>query len=176
MNVALREHWTVERFLRWEDRQEGRHEFDGAQITEVTGGTRAHQRIVFNLVRQLVDRLDPSRFDAVQEMRIVFEGRVRYPDVAVVRGPIPEQTRTLSDPVVLFEVVSPDSAAVDYGAKREEYFLLASLQRYVVFEQTAAKATVYTRDGASEATISLHLPEIGLELIFSEVDRGLTLS
>lgn len=37
MNLVLREPWTVDRFLAWEDRQEGRHEFDGTQIIEMTG-------------------------------------------------------------------------------------------------------------------------------------------
>ena len=50
MNVVLHEPWTVERFLLWEDAQEGRHEFDGAQVITVTGGSRNHQRIVFNLI------------------------------------------------------------------------------------------------------------------------------
>lgn len=55
MNVALRDPWTVERFLAWEDKQEGRHEFDGVRVITMTGGCRAHQRIVFNLLRLLED-------------------------------------------------------------------------------------------------------------------------
>ena len=51
MSTALCEPWTVERFLAWEDRQEGRHEFDGADIVLMTGGSRAHQRIIYNLRR-----------------------------------------------------------------------------------------------------------------------------
>ena len=53
MNVALREPWTVERFLSREDAQEARDEFDGTRIIEMTGGSRAHHRIIFNLMRLL---------------------------------------------------------------------------------------------------------------------------
>jgi Uma2 family endonuclease len=80
MNIVLREPWSVERFLAWEDTQEGKHEFDGSRIIEMTGGSRTHQRIIFNLMRLLVDRLDPGAYDAVQEMRLEVAGKIRYPE------------------------------------------------------------------------------------------------
>ncbi len=59
MNVMLAHNWTVDRFLAWEDKQEGKHEFDGTRIIEMTGGCRSHQRIVFNLQQFLIGTLDP---------------------------------------------------------------------------------------------------------------------
>jgi len=135
MNLVLREKWTVERFLDWEDQQEDRHEFDGTQIIEMTGGSRAHQRIVGNLLRLLDDCLDPDRFDSIQEMRIDVGGKIRYPDVWVVASPVDEDTRTLRDAVVIFEVLSEDTAARDLGPKLTEYFRLPSIRRYVVVGQ-----------------------------------------
>ena len=41
MNVALRTAMTVEQFLKWEERQEQRHKFDGHQPVAVAGGTAA---------------------------------------------------------------------------------------------------------------------------------------
>ena len=176
MNVALREPWTIDRFLAWEDKQEGRHEFDGVRTIEVTGGTRAHQRIISNLVRLLEDALDPARFDAAPEMRLEVAGRIRYPDVSVVAGRVPDAIRTLSDAVVLFEVVSQDSAGVDRGDKRAEYAGLPSMQRYVILEQTEASATVFARTDQgwteTEARIELSLPELGLVLPFAAIYRG----
>lgn len=106
MNLILREPWTVTRFLDWEDGQEGKHEFDGSQIIDMTGGSRAHQRIVGNLLRWLEDNLDPERFDAIQEMRLDVGGKIRYPDMAIVKAPVDETEKTLRDAVVLFEVLS----------------------------------------------------------------------
>jgi hypothetical protein len=65
MNFMLQEAWTVERFLAWEDGQEGKHEFDGVRIIAMAGRRRAHQRIVMTLMRLLEDRLAPGSFDAV---------------------------------------------------------------------------------------------------------------
>lgn len=176
MNVGLRAPWTIERFLAWEDGQEGRHEFDGSRITEVTGGSRDHQRIISNLVRLLEDALDPARFDAVAEMRLEIGGRIRYPDVSVVAGRTPGSVRTLRDAVVLFEIVSQESAAVDRGDKRAEYAGLASIRRYVILEQSKAEATVLVRTGQgwaeSEADTELGLPELGMVLPLAAVYRG----
>ena len=121
MDFVLPEPWTVERFLAWEDEQEGRHEFDGTRILKMTGGSRNHQRIVTNLIRLLEDALARDRWDAVPEMRLEIPavpgvpggGKVLYPDVAVVAGRIPRATKTLRDAVVLFEVISADTASRD---------------------------------------------------------------
>ncbi len=178
MNIALREPWTVERFLAWEDRQEGRHEFDGIQIHEMTGGSRAHQRIVSNLVRMLEDAMDPDRFDAVPEMRLDVGGKIRYPDVSVVSGRIADAVRTLRDALVLFEVLSDDTASTDRNEKRDEYARLPSLRRYVLLEQGRMAATVLERSegGWLEFAVNsgtLDLPELGVALPLVALYRGI---
>ena len=54
MSTPLRESWTVERFLAWEDKQEGRHEFDVATMIPMTGGSRNHQKslIIYDALPQ----------------------------------------------------------------------------------------------------------------------------
>ncbi len=49
MDTVLDRPWTTETFLAWEDQQEGKYEFDGQHIIPMTGGSLAHQDIVFNL-------------------------------------------------------------------------------------------------------------------------------
>ena len=177
MNVALAGPWTTESFLAWEDKQEGRYEFDGSQITEVTGGSRDHQRIVSNLVRLLEDMLDLDKFDVVPEMRVQIGNQIRYPDVSVVSAPVAGNVRTLRDALVLFEVVSPDSRSTDRGDKGVVYAGLPSICRYVVLEQSEASATVLTRTGQgwseTRADDELRLPELGVVLPFAGVYRGI---
>lgn len=176
MSIILREPWTVERFLSWEDRQEGRHEFDGRRILEMTGGSRAHQRIVFNLTRFLIAGLDPARFDVVAEMRVATAGKVRYPDVAVCLGRVPDGVRTLQDASVLFEVLSPDTAAADRGEKRADYARLPGIRHYVLVEQDHRAATILDRtaEGWVErgADAPLELPAIGLRLDLAALYDG----
>ena len=180
MNLVLREPWTVDRFLDWEDRQEGKHEFDGHQIIDMTGGSRAHQRIVANLLRWFEDTLDPERFDAIQEMRINVGGKVRYPDMAVVHAPVNETEKTLRDAVVLFEVLSDETAERDLGPKLADYLGLPSIRRYVTIDQrrTAVTARERTPSGWTQSDFtsgSLELPEVGVALPLDAIYRRVRL-
>jgi Uma2 family endonuclease len=177
MNIVLHEPWSVERFLSWEDGHEGKHEFDGTRIVEMTGGSRAHQRIIFNIMRLLSERLDPAVFDAVQEMRVEVGGRVRYPDITVCAGRIPDGVRTLRDAVVTFEVLSDDTADIDRDEKRIEYARLPSMRHYVMLEQRSMVVTMLEllAGGWSETRVSagtIALPEIAVDLPLDDVYRG----
>ncbi len=177
VNIVLREPWSVGRFLSWEDGQQGKHEFDGTRIVEMTGGSRAHQRIIFNIMRLLSERLDPAEFDAVQEMRVAVGGKVRYPDVAVCAGRIPDGVRTLRDAVVTFEILSDDTANTDREEKRIEYARLPGMRRYVLLEQCSMAATVLELvagewNETHVITGNIAFPEIGIELPLDEFYRG----
>jgi Uma2 family endonuclease len=177
MDDVLLEPWTVERFLTWEDEQEGKHEFDGTRIIPMTGGSRKHQRLVQRLVSLLEESLDLDRFDAVQEMRLQIGDRARYPDVSVVEGAIPDRQKTIHDAVVLFEVLSDDTAAIDRQAKRDEYAMLASLRCYVLLEQDSMVATVLTKTSAGwdESRVEggmLDIPEIGITISMTELHHS----
>jgi Uma2 family endonuclease len=180
MDTVLDRGWTVESFLAWEDRQEGKHEFDGQRVIPMTGGSLAHQNIVFNIRALLMRLLSGRPFQIVHEMRIRTGPRVRYPDVTVFAGPLDQTTRTLTDAVVIFEVLSDDTATTDRVEKLIDYAAIPSLRCYVLLEQTAIGATVFRRDGSGPWTATamldgiLALPEIGVELPLAAAYAGLT--
>jgi Uma2 family endonuclease len=170
---------TTQAFLAWEDQQEGRHEYVAGRIIPMTGGSRAHQRIVMNLTLALMRAIDPAAFDAVQEMRVQMPGgAVRYPDVAVAAGPIAAAAKTLSDAVVICEVLSPDTAEADRGEKFAEYQTLPGLRCYVLIDQASRAITAWRRqpdatwraDAAVADTLSL--PEIGTTLTLADIYAG----
>ena len=113
--------WTTETFLAWEDKQEGKFEFDGRKVILMTGGSFAHQHIVFNLRGILGRLLAGMPFRVAQEMRLRIGNRIRYPDVVVCAGPQDQSTRTITDAVAIFEVLSDDTATTDRVAKLLEY-------------------------------------------------------
>jgi Uma2 family endonuclease len=53
----------------------------------------------------------------------------------------------VSDPVIVFEVLSPSTAANDRIVKGREYQAMPSVQRYVMLEQDRIAATVHARSG-----------------------------
>jgi len=175
MNIAMRRPMTLEQFLAWEDRQELRYEFDGFQPIAMTGGTAAHAGIQVNILFSLTGRLrgKPCR-PFGSNLKILAAGRIRYPDAFVVCTPGANTSKVVTDPVVVFEVLSESTAREDVFAKNAEYRATPSIQRYVILEQTQAAAIVFVRRGEdwiSEVVKDdgvLAMPEIGIEVPLSE--------
>ena len=180
MDTVLARPWTAESFLAWEDQQEGKYEFDGRTVIEMTGGSFAHQRIVFNLLLALMGFTEGHELVAVQEMRLRAGTRIRYPDVAVCPGPQDQTTRTIADAVAIFEVLSDDTATTDGVTKLLDYAAVPSLRSYVLLEQTQIAATLFPRAPGGPCTASAHtsgvlpLPGLDVSLPLADLYRGLT--
>jgi Uma2 family endonuclease len=184
MSATLRTPITLAQFLAWEARQELRYEFDGFQPVAMTGGTAAHDRITFNLQKALDSRLGGSRCRPWgPNMKIIVDGRARYPDCVVVCAPVPPTATVLENPVIVSEVLSESTFNTDLIEKNQEYRATPSIQRYVLLEQTHAAAIAFARatsEWTSEVIAGedaiLHLPEIGIEVplmeLYASVELG----
>ena len=64
MSTALAAVWTVETFLDWVVRQEGRFEFDGSKPVAMTGDDLRHNQVMTNIHAALRSRLrrTPCRY------------------------------------------------------------------------------------------------------------------
>jgi Uma2 family endonuclease len=181
MSLALGKTMTLAEFLAWEDLQALRHEFDGVRPVAMTGGTRAHATIEVNLAIVIGGRLrgGPCRFYGSDLKIKTGDDHIRYPDGFVACTPGESASTVVSDPVVIFEVLSPSTAAVDRIVKAREYQVTPSVQRYVMLEQDRIGATVYARIGEGwtheilVADLTLALPEIGIALRLAELYEGL---
>jgi Uma2 family endonuclease len=140
----------------------------------------AHQDIVMNLCVALRRVLTGRRLMTIQEMRIRFGTRVRYPDVVVCAGPIEQRTKTLTDAIAIFEVLSDETATTDREIKLAEYATIPSSRCYVLLEQTAIDATVYRREpgGAWVSTTQTEglptPPGLDIAVPLADVYLGLT--
>ena len=184
MNIALRRPMTLDQFLAWEQRQELRYEFDGFQPLAMTGGTVAHSAVQSNLIAALTNRLrgTPCRPHG-SHLKIQVAGRIRYPDAFVVCTPVRPGDQIVTDPVVIFEILSESTASNDLVVKNAEYRATPSVQRYVVLQQNAAAAIVFSHRAGEWATdlvagtdAVLPLPEIGIDLPLEEIYADLAFS
>jgi len=180
MDTVLDRPWSTESFLAWEDQQEGKHEFDGLVVLAMTGGTVAHQEIVFNLRVLLARLLDGTSLRALHEMRLRIGQRIRYPDVLIAAGPLDQALQTLNDAVVIFEVLSDDTAATDRVEKLIDYAGVPSLQRYIMLEQASRTAIVCKPASGGSWTVTaqaegaIALPELNLMLPLEDIYQGLS--
>lgn len=186
MNVQLPVHMDQDAFLAWAESQEERYELDRGRVIMMTGGSRSHRQIAFNLAKALDSRIDARRYMVVPEFGVDLSSHtVRFPDVVIdvhggTRGDL-----TAKAPVLIAEVLSPSSERIDLGDKAAEYLQLPSLCAYLVFAQDEMKAWVWTRgaqgfapgalvlDGA-EAIVRIEA--LGIDLPFADVYAGVGLS
>ena len=179
MSAALKPTWTVESFLAWERDQELRYEFDGSAAHAMVGGNVEHSVIGTNLVRALEDRLRGKPCRAFRgDLKIVVNGRIRYPDAMVTCSAVDQRSDIIPEPVVVFEVISPSTQRTDRIAKNHEYRATSSIQRYVLLEQGEMAATVFARIADDwvgrvvSGDVVLTMPEIGIELPLAALYAG----
>lgn len=183
MSQLQRRTMTPEEFLAWEAKQELRWEFDGFQPVAMTGGTAAHSVIQGNIITALNNRLRGKRCRPYgPDLKVEIGEKYRYPDAFVSCTPVGSASTVVTNPVVIFEVLSESTAKTDRMTKLMEYRSLSSVQRYVMLEQDQAVATVIARieTGWSLETLdasgTLAMPEIGVEVAMSELYDGLDLT
>lgn len=187
---------SVAEYLRREELATEKHEYiDGiirplGQLIAQSGGTFEHSRIVGNVLSGLHRRLSGSScFPLDSSMRVAppRSARYFYPDVTVVCGdprfhPEDPKRTTITNPVVVVEVLSSSTEGFDRGGKFDHYRRMESLREYVLVEQVRQGVQTFFKqaDGswlfdASEATeevVRLRSLEIDLRLV--DVYAGVT--
>jgi Uma2 family endonuclease len=182
---------TLEQYLAFEEASEVRHEFVGGyaypvDATAMSGGTRAHNRIVLNVAGQLWLRTRGTgceTYDQSFKLRTP-RGDVYYPDVMVSCGPTPpDDALYLDDPCLAVEVLSPSTARTDQNEKAGSYREVPSLGAYLVVE-TAWRAVhrrwrgadgVWRTETISGAAGAVPLPCPAGALTLDEIYEGTNL-
>jgi Uma2 family endonuclease len=169
-------------FLAWQQTNEGRYEFAGGHVVMMTGVSKAHIRIVRNLVSALGSLLDPKKWEPFGELGLdAGPETLRYPDVVVDRAGGSDGEYIAEAPVLLVEVLSPSTAAVDLGDKLAEYRQIPSVLAYIIFSQREARAWVWVRSADQFAVkpevvvgleASVPVEPLQIELPMSDVYAG----
>ena len=184
MNVLRRPVMTLEQFLDWEERQEERYEFNGFEPVLMAGGTEEQADIQSNILAALNPRLRGTSCRVVgSDLKIRVMGRARYPDAFVICSPRERGRTVVTDPVIVFEILSESTQHTDLVEKNEEYRETPSIQRYVILEQTHIGGIVFVRSADGQWTSSalngpeavLDLPEIAVSLKLGELYAGMDL-
>ena len=180
MGQSQRMPMTPDEFLVWEAKQETRWEFDGVRPVAMNGVSVAHSRILSRLALALGSRLRGTRCEMhMSSLKVEIGPKYRYPDLFVSCSPDLPAAYTVSDPMVIFEILSQSTARTDKTVKLVEYRSIPSLQRYVMLEQDQPLVTVIGRieTGWSIELLDrsgvLVMPEIGVEVPVAEVYEGM---
>ncbi len=189
MSQALQNQITRDQYLALEEQSGLRHQFLDGEVFAMTGGTLNHSRIARNIVSAVMNRRSRVRpcEPLNSDMRIhTPSGLDAYPDVSVFCGSpdLSDNDRTLHNPVVIFEVLSPSTEGFDPGDKFMHFRSIPGLSDYVLVDAEKVLVERFRRsaDGVEWVLHEyrglaeiLPLPVIEAELPLGEIYRDISL-
>jgi Uma2 family endonuclease len=147
--VTQKTYYTREEYLALEDQAEYKSEYYNGEIFAMSGGSRNHSVICFNLIRRIgevIDNKDCVGFDSNMKLNIPRARLFVYPDVMVVCGEIEffeNRTDIIRNPILVVEVLSPTTESFDRGKKFAYYQTVPSVQEYALITQEEPVVEVY---------------------------------
>ncbi|MCU0502575.1 MAG: Uma2 family endonuclease [Anaerolineae bacterium] len=151
--------FTAEEYLAMETVAEYKSEFFRGEIFALAGGTLDHNGIALELAIELSPILGSKGCRVLNSDNRLFiqqSGLYTYPDVMVICGKIQLLERrkdTVTNPLLIIEVLSDSTRDYDRGAKFDLYKQLPSLQEYVLIESERARVECYRRTADDRWTI-----------------------
>ena len=167
MSTALKR-MTVDEFLLWAEGKDGRWElYDGVPAM------MSPERIVHNLtkfsaaiaLREAIRSAGLPCRVYPDGMAVRIDGRTSYePDASVACGRLPpDDAIAIENPVIVVEVLSPGTAAVDHGRKLSGYFSLASVEHYLILDPER-RVAIWHKRGSGDAIETRVLSGGGMRL------------
>jgi len=181
MHVTTQPHpsrFTADAFIAWAAEQpRGRYELVGGQIVAMAPERAGHTRVKLAAVNALAASIRARNLPCeaiIDGISVRIDDLTVYEPDGLVRcgARTPNDAIEVSDPVVLVEVVSPSTRAIDSGAKLTDYFRLPSVQHYLVVNIDARAVTHHRRIEAGDiatrilrdGTLLLDPPGLAVEI------------
>lgn len=133
---------SPEEYLEIERAAENKHEYFRGEIIAMAGASLTHNRIVANIIRKVGNLLDGGNCEILpSDLRVSISSAetFTYPDATIVCDK-PELLNgtfdTVTNPSVIFEIVSPSTEGFDRGRKFFFYMQIPSLKEYILINST----------------------------------------
>lgn len=188
MQAEEKKYYSPEEYLELEVNAEEKHEYIDGEIILMSGGMPNHNRITGNFGAALNFALKRKPYDVfVSDQRLWIPQRriYTYPDVMVVQGALQlheGRKDTITNPVMIAEILSKSTQAYDQGEKFKFYRTIPTFQEYVLIEQYSMHVERYYKtephqwifseyDGAESILALNTVPcEISLADLYDKVD------
>jgi Uma2 family endonuclease len=133
--------YTPEEYLELEEAARCRNEYYRGEIFPMVGDSINHNRIIGNLSSKLSQAFDNNNCESfTSEIKIWIEEKdlFTYPDVIVVCGEpefYQDRDDTITNPIIIIEVLSDSTKNYDRIEKFEFYRTLPSFEEYILIDQ-----------------------------------------
>lgn len=186
--IITERYYSPEEYLEIEVKSEERHEYINGQIIPMTGGTPNHNQIAGNFYAALNFALkrQPYRVFVTDQRLWIPQKRINtYPDVMVVAGELQFQEGrkdTLTNPIMIAEVLSKSTKSYDRDEKFAAYRTIPSFQEYLLIDQYKMHVEQYSKTDNNrwifteyeDADVTISLASISFEIslfdIYNKVD------
>lgn len=152
MTIAQeKRYYSPEEYLEFEVNSELRHEYIDGLIIPMTGGTPNHNKIAGNLYVAIHFALKHQPYEVYYTDQRLWIPKRRihtYPDVMVVQTPLVfEEGRndTITNPVMIAEVLSKSTKGYDRDEKFAAYRTIANFQEYILIDQYTMHVEQYVK-------------------------------
>ena len=148
--------YTAQEYLEAEVNSQDRHEFINGEIVLMAGGTPNHNEVtsILNAILRVSLKGKPySIFASDQRLWVPQLNNYTYPDVMVVAKPIELQsgrTDTITNPLLIAEVLSKGTRAYDRDEKFAAYRSIPSFQEYLLIDQYRLRVEQYSKTDANK--------------------------
>jgi len=118
-----------------------KYEFFNGEAFAMVGAGRNHNRINVNLTRELSYHFKTDQFACdlfSNDMRVKIKGSYAYPDIVIFCGDAEFEDNefdTLTNPVIIMEILSDSTEAFDRGDKFAYYQVIPTLKEYILVSQ-----------------------------------------
>ena len=177
---------TQDEFFAWQQNQDELYELvDGLPVPRwkmMTGASRAHDRVVVNIIASLHAKLRGSGCQPTTDDLAVRlpSGNVRRPDVTVECGQGERTDVAVTEPRVIIEVLSPSTMNFDRIRKLPEYQTISTVSHILIVDTEAPRVDLWSRGqaGWTQAKFDglaavVELPAIRASLSLADVFEGL---
>ncbi len=141
---------SLEEYFEIEKNSDIKHEYVYGEIFAMSGASANHNRIVSAVGVQLYQQLLDSSYESfISKMRTRTHNQIyKYPDVVVACEPrfiTINGLESLTNPVLLVEVLSDSTTNFDQEGKFREYQQIESLRYYLLVAQNEVLAVLFTK-------------------------------
>ena len=143
--------YSLSEYFELEKTSDVRYEYVFGEIFLMSGGSPNHNRIAGAIYANLYPQLINTPCESFTEnMRTRTHNQVyRYPDIVVACTPRfinINGVQSLTNPILIVEVLSESTEAYDMDRKFQEYRQIESLIYYLLVSQIEVLATLFTKD------------------------------
>lgn len=143
---------SPEEYLARERASSVKHEYYDGHILLMSGASIAHNEIARNLLVALTSKMKGKNcrpYGSDLKVHVRENGLFAYPDISVICGE-PETTDAFKDvvtnPVVLFEVLSPSTRNYDRGQKFYLYRSIPLLREYILVDSQSLLLELFRKN------------------------------